>query len=166
MWSQCHKFFSGWILIILFNNSLDMVTKILYQKRQQQKNPTIWYRLKITHMQVNSYKPLTNHKIDVSNVKNYEKLCPTPIKNITSCGYINKKKISKDQWPLDVFNPTSVDVTYVTLPKHHCDKVQWKYINKICKTDHILCTEHSYSSILLHSAKHESLSELSSELTR
>ena len=29
------------------------------------------------------------------------------------------------------FDPTSVEVTYVTLPKDHCIQVPWKYI-KVC----------------------------------
>ena len=27
------------------------------------------------------------------------------------------------------FDPTSVEVTYVTLPKDHCVQVTWEYIN-------------------------------------
>ena len=58
-------------------------------------------------------------------------LCPSPMK-IHQSMWI--------QWPflqkleakvIDPFDPTSVEVTCVTLPKDHCVQVPWKYI-KVC----------------------------------
>ena len=39
------------------------------------------------------------------------------------------KTWTKGHWPLDDFDPTSVEVTCVTLPKDHCVQDPWEYIN-------------------------------------
>ena len=68
---------------------------------------------------------------------------------------VSQKKIHQSvwiQWPLKVndpfmtFDPTSIEVTCVPLPKDHCVQVPLGYINvcgysdQFCKSDHILCT--------------------------
>ena len=62
-------------------------------------------------------------------------LCPSPMKihqRIWVYGYSDPfcKTWTKGHWPLDDnFDPTSVEVTCVTLPKDHCVQVPWEYIN-------------------------------------
>ena len=57
----------------------------------------------------------------------------------------------KGHWPLYDFDPTSVEVTCVTLPKDHCVQVPWGYIHacgcsdQFCKTYHILTTYTKYA---------------------
>ena len=61
------------------------------------------------------------------------------------------------------FDPTSVKVTCVTLPKDHCVQVPWEYINvcgysdQFCKLPHtyihIRRTYTTYSSLLLNSVQ-------------
>ena len=60
-------------------------------------------------------------------------LCPSPMKNIKYVDTVTffAKTWSKGHWPLGNFDPTSVEVTCVTLPKDHCVQVPWKYI-KVC----------------------------------
>ena len=61
-----------------------------------------------------------------------------PWKYIKVCGYSDlfflKKKKKLEPKVIDpkmTFDPTSVEVTCVTLPKDHCVQVPWKYI-KVC----------------------------------
>ena len=79
-------------------------------------------------------------------------LCPSPMKIHQTMGYSDpflQKLEPKFIDPYMTFDPTSVEVTCVTLPKDHCVQVSWKYINvrgysdQFCKTDqdnHILQT--------------------------
>ena len=47
------------------------------------------------------------------------------------------KTWTKGHWPLDDLDPTSVEVICVTLPKDHCVKVSWEYINVCGYSDNI-----------------------------
>ena len=60
--------------------------------------------------------------------------CPTPMvicKSMWIQWLFLKKLILKVSDPKMTFDPTSVVVTCVTLPKDHCIQVPWKYV-KIC----------------------------------
>ena len=46
------------------------------------------------------------------------------------------------------FDPTSVDVTGVTLPKDHCVQVPWEYINVCGYSDEFCKLPHTYTHIL------------------
>ena len=73
-------------------------------------------------------------------------LCPSPMK-IHQSMWIQRTFLLKLQLkvidPYMTFDPTSVEVTCVTLPKDHCVQVPWEYINvcgyrdQFCKNYHI-----------------------------
>ena len=46
------------------------------------------------------------------------------------------------------FDPTSVEVTCVTLPKDHCVQVPWEYINVCGYSDEFCKLPHTYTHIL------------------
>ena len=67
-------------------------------------------------------------------------LCPTPmvIQQSMWIQWLFFKNLTRSsmtpRWPLNskmTFDPTSIEVTYVTLPKDHCIQVPWKYV-KVC----------------------------------
>ena len=72
-------------------------------------------------------------------------LCPSPMK-IHQSVWIQWPFFQKLEWkvidPYMTFDPTSVEVTCVTLPKDHCVQVPWEYINvcgysdQFCKIPH------------------------------
>ena len=69
-------------------------------------------------------------------------LCPSPMKIHQSMWiqwpFLQKKTWTKGHWPYMTFDPTSVEVTCVTLPKDHCVQVPWKSI-KVCGYSEPFC---------------------------
>ena len=69
-------------------------------------------------------------------------LCPSPMKIHQSMWiqwpFLQKQTWTKGYWPLDDLDPTSVEVTCVTLPKDHCVQVPLKYI-KVCGYSEPFC---------------------------
>ena len=60
-------------------------------------------------------------------------------KYVDTVTFLCKKKIEpKVIDPLMTFDPTSVEITCVTLPKDHCVQVPWKYI-KVCEYSKPFC---------------------------
>ena len=60
------------------------------------------------------------------------------------------KTWTKGHWPYMTFDPMSVEVTCVTLPKDHCVQVPWQYINvcgysdQFCKLPYHIHTHTTY----------------------
>ena len=73
--------------------------------------------------------------------------------------------------PYMTFDPMSVQVTYVTLPKDHCVQVPWQYINvcgysdQFCKIPHTYIHTHTYI-LRTEWVITQSLTELSSGETK
>ena len=99
----------------------------------------------------------------------YLSLCPTPMASkYVDTAFFFLKLNQKVSDPKMTFDPTSVEVTCVTLPKDHCNQVPWKYINvcgysdQFCKISHTSCILHSYYILRIEWVITQSLSEQSS----
>ena len=78
---------------------------------------------------------------------------PSPVK---ICQSIFSQKLEpKVIDPQMTFDPKSVEVTCVTLPKDHCVQEPWEYINvcgycnQFCKVPHTMYILHTYTRYIL-----------------
>ena len=82
-------------------------------------------------------------------------LYPSPWKYIKVCGYsdpIFQKLKPKVIDPYMTFDPTSVKVTCVTLPKDHCVKFPWEYIHLCGYSDQFCKTSTKITIYYVHTA--------------
>ena len=74
-------------------------------------------------------------------------LCPTPMvihQSMWIQWLVFKKLNHKVNDPKMTFDPTSVEVTCVTLPKDHCFQVPWEYINECGYSNQFCKISHTY----------------------